>query len=176
LDCRGSAGSCGLGFVQVERVEILVVLVLVLVLVVSAGIDGVVEAGEGQGVGSAFPFVGVGPLAVFGLTRCALGGGIVGAANRIADERFCAVTVSRMSADVAQSLWAIIADAGESDDDGEPSFFAELKADPGKLGLETLLSEVIRLGRVRAVGLPADLFTDVAEKRIARWRARCAAV
>jgi len=103
---------------------------------------------------------------------------IIGSANRIADERFCALTISRLSADVAQSLWSLIADTGDvgEDEEDEPSFFTELKADPGKLGLETLLSEITKLKRVRAIGLPPDLFTDVAEKRIARWRARCAAV
>ena len=103
---------------------------------------------------------------------------IIGAANRIADDRFCALIVSRLPAEVAQSLWSLIGDVSDDRDDGqdEPSFFTELKADPGKLGLETLLSEVTKLKRVRAMGLPADLFTDVAEKRISRWRARCAAV
>jgi hypothetical protein len=100
---------------------------------------------------------------------------IIGSANRIADERFCALTISRLSADVAQSLWSLIADTGDvgEDEEDEPSFFTELKADPGKLGLETLLSEITKLKRVRAIGLPADLFDDVAEKRVARWRARC---
>jgi hypothetical protein len=103
---------------------------------------------------------------------------IIGSANRIADERFCAATVSRLSADVAQALWALIAEAGAHDDedDDEPSFFTELKADPGKLGLETLLAEITKLKRVWAIGLPPDLFTDVAERRVARWRARCAVV
>jgi len=104
---------------------------------------------------------------------------IIGSANRIADERFCTVTTSRLPAEVAQSLWGLIADAGkdaDSEDDDEPAFFTELKADPGKLGLETLLSEITKLKRVRAIGLPPDLFTDVAERRIVRWRARCAVV
>jgi hypothetical protein len=30
-------------------------------------------------------------------------------------------------------LWALIAEAGDTDGDGEPGFFTELKADPGKL-------------------------------------------
>ena len=35
---------------------------------------------------------------------------------------------------------------------------AELKADPGQLGLETLLGEIDKLTAVRALGLPAELF------------------
>ena len=84
---------------------------------------------------------------------------IIGSANRIADERFCAATVSRLSADVAQALWALIAEAGAHDDedDDEPSFFTELKADPGKLGLETLLAEINEHPRLAAADSAAGL-------------------
>jgi hypothetical protein len=33
-----------------------------------------------------------------------------------------------------------------------------LKSDPGRLGLESLLEEIVKLRRARALGLPADLF------------------
>jgi hypothetical protein len=103
-------------------------------------------------------------------------GRIIGSANRIADERFVRLIMSRLDADVAQSLWGIIAYGTDPLDTAEePSFFTELKADPGKLGLETLLGEVAKLKRVRALGLPPDLFADVAQPRIARWRGRAAA-
>lgn len=105
---------------------------------------------------------------------------ILGSANRIADERFCAATLARLPAEAAQGLWALIAVDKEAfadgqDASGEPSFFTELKADVGRLGLETLLAQITKLERVRAIGLPGDLFADVAEWRIARWRARAAA-
>ncbi|SCG16450.1 Transposase and inactivated derivatives, TnpA family [Micromonospora echinofusca] len=104
---------------------------------------------------------------------------IVGAANRIADARFCEDTVGRLPADVTAALWAVLGDGQDAEADadgvGGVSFFNELKADPGKLGLETLLGEITKLRRVRAIGLPAGLFADTAEKRVARWRARAAA-
>jgi hypothetical protein len=106
---------------------------------------------------------------------------LIGAANRIADARFCEVIVSRLPADVAAALRSIIAEADKADkpegedEEEDPSYFTELKADPGKLGLDTLLTEVTKLKRVRAIGLPAGLLTDVAEKRINRWRARAVA-
>ena len=52
---------------------------------------------------------------------------------------------------------------------------AELKGDPGKPGLNTILEEVDKLERVRGLGLPVDLFADCSEKLIAAWRARAAA-
>lgn len=58
---------------------------------------------------------------------------------------------------------------------GGSGLLAELKADPGRLGLETLLSEIAKLERVRALGLPDHLFADVPEKRVLAWRARAGA-
>ncbi|KAB2588034.1 transposase [Streptomyces arboris] len=49
---------------------------------------------------------------------------------------------------------------------GGRSHFAELKADPGAPGLESLLAEVNKLQRVRRLELPADLFADVSEKLV----------
>ena len=46
---------------------------------------------------------------------------------------------------------------------------------PARLGLESLLCEIARLQRVRAIGLPADLFSEADEKRVALWRSRAAA-
>jgi len=75
---------------------------------------------------------------------------IIGAANRAADQRFCDVTVARLPGDVVHALLSIIAEpeaeTGPDPVDDEPSFFTELKADPGKLGLETLLAEITKLG------------------------------
>ncbi|MDP9868598.1 MULTISPECIES: hypothetical protein [Streptosporangium] len=41
---------------------------------------------------------------------------------------------------------------------GADGFLAELKSDPGRLGLDTLLEEIIKLRRAKVIGLPADLF------------------
>lgn len=51
---------------------------------------------------------------------------------------------------------------------------AELKADPGQVGLETLLREIDKLTAIRDLRLPADLFVDASEKLVEGWRA-CAA-
>ena len=51
-------------------------------------------------------------------------------------------------------------------------FLAELKADRGRVGLRTLLGEIEKLERVRAIGLAEDLFGDTSERLVAAWRAR----
>jgi hypothetical protein len=40
-------------------------------------------------------------------------------------------------------------------DGSETGLLADLKADPGQLGLETFLREITKLGMVRALSLPA---------------------
>jgi len=51
---------------------------------------------------------------------------------------------------------------------------AEMRSDPEKSGLNTILEKVDELERVRGLGLPVDLFADCSEKLIAAWRARAA--
>ncbi|MEU6745365.1 hypothetical protein ABZ914_03975 [Spirillospora sp. NPDC046719] len=55
---------------------------------------------------------------------------------------------------------------------GGRAFLQELKEDPGPLGLDTLLAEIGKLGRVEAIELPDTLFEGVSEKIVANWRAR----
>ena len=48
---------------------------------------------------------------------------------------------------------------------------ALVKAVPGNVSLESMLTEIRKLTAIRAVGLPPDLFADVAPKVVAGWRA-----
>ncbi|TCO55695.1 Tn3 transposase DDE domain-containing protein [Actinocrispum wychmicini] len=51
---------------------------------------------------------------------------------------------------------------------------AEVKADPGRLGLDTLLGEIGKLEAVRALALPRNLFADTSDRLVAAWRSRAA--
>jgi hypothetical protein len=100
---------------------------------------------------------------------------IIGAACAAFEKQFCAHIVSRLSPAAIGRLEELITDAREEGMDWPArSFLAELKADPGQLGLETLLREIAKLERIRAIGLPAELIADVSEKLVAAWRARAA--
>ncbi|MEU4607431.1 DUF4158 domain-containing protein [Kribbella sp. NPDC023972] len=71
----------------------------------------------------------------------------------------------------------LVADGTEPDDAGDvvdESVLALVKATPGNVSLESMLTEIRKLRAVRAIGLPADLFADVAPKVLAGWRARAA--
>ncbi len=62
----------------------------------------------------------------------------------------------------------------ESSMGGGERFLYELKADPGALSTETFRREVAKLERVKALGLPTDLFEGWTEKLVIAWRDRAA--
>ena len=80
---------------------------------------------------------------------------LIGAARATFEQEFCERTVSRLSQAAILRLEALVADdaEGEESTDGR-GVYAELKADPGQLGLDTLLREIAKLERIQAVGLP----------------------
>lgn len=51
---------------------------------------------------------------------------------------------------------------------------AWVKTDPGRLSLNTMLTEIGKLEAIRAIGLPADLLSRVAPKIVSGWRIRAA--
>jgi hypothetical protein len=88
---------------------------------------------------------------------------IVGAGRARFEREFCLHVLNGLSADSARSLWELAT--------GEDGFLLELKSDPGRLGLETLLEEIVKLRRAKALGLPADLFGGYSDRLVAERRA-----
>ena len=121
---------------------------------------------------------------------------VLGAAEAMFERNFTATTVQRLSFESVGKLEELIVaepapagapvagqDAPEGDasqgdgqaqvaSGGRRAFLQELKEDPGPLQLETLLAEIVKLERVKAIGLPAALFEGVSEKVVGGWRAR----
>ncbi|WP_344953924.1 Tn3 family transposase, partial [Sphaerisporangium flaviroseum] len=58
------------------------------------------------------------------------------------------------------------------DDEDADSVLALIKAMPGNVSLESMLTEIGKLKAIRAIGLPRGLFSDVAPKVLAGWKAR----
>ena len=56
-----------------------------------------------------------------------------------------------------------------------PVTFLEVKADPGRLSLDSKLQEIAKLQRLRQLALPPDLFAGVSPKLIRRYRDRIVA-
>lgn len=93
---------------------------------------------------------------------------IVGSARSAFEQRFCERTATRLGAECTARLEAPV-----DDKDGR-HLLAELKSDPGQVGLETLLREIDKVAAVRQLELPPDLFSDASEKLVDAWRARAA--
>jgi hypothetical protein len=105
------------------------------------------------------------------------------------DERFRERTLSRLSPKTLAELDALLlgpdsshgARPGSDPPDGTPSLEAEeatlsrLRADPGRASLESAFAEISKLARLRAVGLPGDLFADVQPRVVRAYRRRAAA-
>lgn len=52
--------------------------------------------------------------------------------------------------------------------------FSRVRSAPGRVSLESMLAEMDKLLAVRAVGVPDEVFADVAPRVLAGWRSRCA--
>ena len=94
---------------------------------------------------------------------------IIASAQESCERQLTGRIVERLSEPSIARLEALVALDGEG-----AGLLAELKSDPGRLGLPTLLRELDKLERARGVGLRPDLFGDVSDKVVAAWRARAA--
>ena len=79
------------------------------------------------------------------------------------DEDFAAAVAERLGPVVCGRLEDLLR---------RPDVLADLKSDPGPLGLDTLLTEIGKLATVRALGLTAAVFADTSDRIVAAWRAR----
>lgn len=109
---------------------------------------------------------------------------LVASASRRFEERFCASVFGRLQEGALLGMDALLATSrvedGVSAGDPAPphprgSVLAWIKADPGRPGLEAVLDEVAKLGRVREVGLPRDLFAGDPPALVKEYRRRAVA-
>ncbi|MDE1675218.1 Tn3 family transposase [Nocardia gipuzkoensis] len=98
---------------------------------------------------------------------------LIGSARFTFERQFCERTLARLSESSIDRLNELVA-VGAAPLASGRGLLAELKSDPGKVSLETLLREVDKLAAVRALALPADLFSGASEKLVDGWRARAA--
>ncbi len=97
---------------------------------------------------------------------------LLGSAETAFERQFTTTTMNRLSKASIAKLEELITTDDPDSAGGQRSFLQELKEDPGPIQVETLLGEITNLERVKAVGLPVNLFEGVSEKIVAGWRAR----
>ena len=102
-----------------------------------------------------------------------------------AETNFCSVTLKQLTKPIREQIDILLtteqsSHAANKESDNltlnkfKPSDFAFLKTDPGPVGLGSFLTEIEKLKRIRAVGLPPDLFTGISPKLIKTYRQRAA--
>jgi hypothetical protein len=97
---------------------------------------------------------------------------LLGAAETMFAWQFTATTMARLGMESIRGLEELIAVDDPDAPGGRRGFLQELKQDPGPIQLDTLLAEIVKLERVKAIGLPPGLFEGVSEKVVAGWRTR----
>jgi hypothetical protein len=90
---------------------------------------------------------------------------VVASGCRQFDDDFAATTAGRLGPAACGRLEELLS---------RPNVLAELKSDPGPLGLDTLLAEIGKLSTVRALGLDEAVFGGASDRIVAAWRARAA--
>ncbi|MFJ2406679.1 Tn3 family transposase [Streptomyces xanthochromogenes] len=88
---------------------------------------------------------------------------LVASAVRRFEAAFAAAVMGRLGPAVCGRLEDLLA---------RPNVLAELKADPGGLGLDTLLAEIGKLTTARSLGLTEAVFAEVSDRIVAAWRSR----
>jgi Domain of unknown function (DUF4158) len=100
---------------------------------------------------------------------------IIRSALHQAEQALTARVTARLGPDASARLAALAAAADDDEGDGaEPSALALIRSVPGNVSLESMLTEIGKLDAARAAGLPDGLFSGIAPKVIAAWRARAA--
>lgn len=106
-------------------------------------------------------------------------GRIIGSGLRQAEKTLVARVAGRIPVGVAARMAALVAEASDDEDAETPgedgrALFAQIRADPGNISLNTTREEIAKLTAIRAIGLPAGVFADVAPRVLAAWRDRVA--
>jgi len=81
----------------------------------------------------------------------------------------------RLDEQARAQLLALLAEPEATSGEGEerePVTLQELRMDPGRVGVETMLTEIAKLRRLRELGLPVDLFSHLSPKVVRVYRQR----
>ncbi len=111
---------------------------------------------------------------------------IVRSAIRRFEDQFCVQTAEKLSSSVRIKLDELLKTASDTDNSDNPekienttphntpSPLAVLKSDPGRLGLDSLISEAAKLKQLRQLELPDNLFQGISHKVLLLYKQRVA--
>jgi hypothetical protein len=98
---------------------------------------------------------------------------IIRSAYRTFETTLYETTFQRLDEQARAALDALLSDQPEetTEEEGEVTLH-ELRMDPGRVGVETMLTEIQKLRRIRRLGLPVDLFNHLSPKVVRVYRGR----
>jgi hypothetical protein len=105
---------------------------------------------------------------------------LVRSARRTYDIDFCQRTISKLSPSCRTAIDALLCTScstttdSEGDSQAQASLFHYLNSSPGRVSLNSLLSEISKLQHLRRIELPDDLFTDISAQVLQTYAARAA--
>lgn len=92
------------------------------------------------------------------------------------EQQFYETTMMRLPKETQAALDALLRTEEASNEESEKEeqivTLQELRMDPGRVGLATMLQEIAKLRRIRELKLPPDLFPGIAQKVLAVYRNR----
>ena len=97
---------------------------------------------------------------------------IIRSALKAYEDGFFAASYARIPTGCRCAMDALLQAPVRVDPEATP--FSELRADPGRASLESVLNEIAKLRRIVALGLPEDLFAGVPPKVLQKYRRRAA--
>ena len=106
---------------------------------------------------------------------------LVRSAKRTYEIDFCQRTVSKLSTSCRTAIDTLLCTSfstSTTDDEGDElpqaSLFHYLNSSPGRVSLNSLLTEITKLQHLRRIELPDDLFTEISAKVLQTYAARAA--
>src|SRR6266516_1492857 len=101
---------------------------------------------------------------------------LIRSARHTFEQRLYETTLARLPQETRAALDALLDaeehDEGENEEDAQVVTLQELRMDPGRVGLATVLQEMAKLRCIRELQLPTDLFAGIAHKVLAVYRNR----
>lgn len=97
---------------------------------------------------------------------------------RTYEENFCSITYKQLSPETITKIDALLSTdstLGDEQVHSKQSDFNNLKTDPGRTGLDSLLKEIDKLQCIRDLGLPSNLFANISPKVLHHYRQRASA-
>jgi len=98
----------------------------------------------------------------------------------VSESQWCNQVTSQLTTIIKEQIDILLKTDDNNEDEStsspklKTSDFAFIKTDPGPVGLDTFLTEIEKLKRIRAVGLSTDLFQGISAKIIQKYRQRAA--